>query len=853
MKKLFFIVFFSSLLLSRVNSSFGQTPGLKLQNLQQMEASENTNGSILPAGKLVVVAHYYGFASDPFTGAAQEPPLPYPLSGSSKNVQSILQTYLFPIMPAEFTVGNYLQNHGYQNTLVMGAIVEENTNNWFGLRDASGNKVVDQPGYPDARNVPGGIVSVMEYQTQDTLKRYRVDPGNVLCYVYMYYSSGRSNLKDWIQFVSQNEIILINPTKNWVKHDILDQVIRRSLLTPLSVIGFCKNASGERVGFSANCQFGGRSPLDGSNTDGNVEGSTAMPFELTELQRRRFDWVTDASVKTIDHDGTYTVYRRESDMVSGNLLRTAASVRGYVIPKKGLPGNVIYIELTSKVSFDKDMDNTLAGVGIYTTVPTGGQAASWPLAILPDPTTGVYQTGEYFNDATTGMSVQIVSVDKDQAVFKVVGLATAACEVKQAFLDIASHDGGNEVPSKNHCSKTSGKADVTVQSSEAIPCQATQYQLKIVYPESFGKTDTTYDITLNPNDRWTKTIDIDYPAADTKEGEATPPGDYSVRFTVTRAGSTTPEASKTFTLSITKNPVPGCDAVVSGFDYQKRVAPGGIAAVFGRNMVTGDGVCTAQYGQWPMQTDLCGVTVNLRDKRGTATVWKAPLFFTSAGQINFQVPFEAGAAAVVIGSESTSYLELQVEDTGAKSEWVSATLTTTGPGLNTDAQTRAVLNPYVDPKTEVIDVYRLVSNSLENPAVTGGFITLFMTGGGMQDVSLAPDQGTIKTGDIPRSGLVYIKKPVFELWGIATGTESRVVISGEDILFAGKMPGFVGTDQINIKVPRNLTQFLPVGALGQFRLNVCAAEEIENPAAECHKPEKAIRGLVIHQLRLPPQ
>lgn len=85
------------------------------------------------------------------------------------------------------------------------------------------------------------------------------------------------------------------------------------------------------------------------------------------------------------------------------------------------------------------------------------------------------------------------------------------------------------------------------------------------------------------------------------------------------------------------NANPLANWIVNGASYQLApVAPESIASVFGTNLAS----ATAVAGTVPLPTTLSGVTVTVTDSAGVAR--PAPLYFVSAGQVNFQVP--AGTA-----------------------------------------------------------------------------------------------------------------------------------------------------------------------------------------------------------------
>ena len=78
--------------------------------------------------------------------------------------------------------------------------------------------------------------------------------------------------------------------------------------------------------------------------------------------------------------------------------------------------------------------------------------------------------------------------------------------------------------------------------------------------------------------------------------------------------------------------------VANAASYDAAVAPGSIAALFGTNMT---GLSEASAQSLPLPTVLAGLSVKVNGLT-------APLFYASAGQINFQVPsgVDSGTATV---------------------------------------------------------------------------------------------------------------------------------------------------------------------------------------------------------------
>jgi len=193
------------------------------------------------------------------------------------------------------------------------------------------------------------------------------------------------------------------------------------------------------------------------------------------------------------------------------------------------------------------------------------------------------------------------------------------------------------------------------------------------------------------------------------------------------------------------------------------VAPGSIVSVFG----TGIAAVTARATLVPLPTELGGVTLNI----GGVV---APLYYSSAGQVNAQVPFET--------SPGTPQAYLRV--------------TRQGSSLLTDAETVTVIpaKPGVfaigppDGQGVVIDTQgRVVDASAA--AAANDIVVVYATGLGSVDRPVRT--GSASPGDPAARTLIV----------------PTVTIGGQPaaVQFAGLTPGLVGLYQINVQIPAGLT------------------------------------------------
>ncbi len=196
--------------------------------------------------------------------------------------------------------------------------------------------------------------------------------------------------------------------------------------------------------------------------------------------------------------------------------------------------------------------------------------------------------------------------------------------------------------------------------------------------------------------------------------------------------------------------------IVDAAAFQAAVAPGGIATLFGANLAG----ATRSATEIPLPTVLGGVRVLVGGI-------PAPLFFVSAGQINFQIPVEI--------DPGTSFPVIAVRD-GEPSAPEALRLSAAAPAMFVDSSRRAIA--LTNPAAALI--------TDQNPAKAGDVLTLFLTGlGAVEPASL--------TGRAATSVTATRERTTATLGGAAL-----------EVLFAGLAPNFVGLNQVNVTLPASL-------------------------------------------------
>ena len=191
------------------------------------------------------------------------------------------------------------------------------------------------------------------------------------------------------------------------------------------------------------------------------------------------------------------------------------------------------------------------------------------------------------------------------------------------------------------------------------------------------------------------------------------------------------------------------------------LAPGSIVSVFGANLAS----TSASASSLPLPKTLAGASLQVGD-------YEVPLFYSSAGQINAQLPFELAL---------NTRPQLIVK--GASFVTVPETITVAAarPGIFTTAQGGKGQGVIMDVGNRLVDA--------ANPAKAGDVVVVYCTG-------LGATNPAVRSGEAaPASPLARVVTPV------------TVTIGGQPavVQYAGLTPGFAGLYQVNVQIPAGLT------------------------------------------------
>ncbi|HEV2689775.1 MAG TPA: hypothetical protein VGV35_14535 [Bryobacteraceae bacterium] len=214
-------------------------------------------------------------------------------------------------------------------------------------------------------------------------------------------------------------------------------------------------------------------------------------------------------------------------------------------------------------------------------------------------------------------------------------------------------------------------------------------------------------------------------------------------------------------------PVVFANGVVNNgtFAGGEALAQGDIVAVFGDQFTAGAATAASAL---PLQTNLAGTQVMVN---GVA----APVYFISAGQVNFQIPFEASVGAGTVS----------VVRNGQQGNQAFVKITDRAP--------RFLLLP---------GNFGIMTNSAgaltgipANP-VKGGDVVVIYT------IGLGPTSPSVASGVASPGSPLAMAPTTQACYGLSTPFGAAPCT---DVLFAGLTPGFVGLYQVNTQIPTGLS------------------------------------------------
>jgi uncharacterized protein (TIGR03437 family) len=208
------------------------------------------------------------------------------------------------------------------------------------------------------------------------------------------------------------------------------------------------------------------------------------------------------------------------------------------------------------------------------------------------------------------------------------------------------------------------------------------------------------------------------------------------------------------------------------------VAPGEIVSIYGTGLGPAAGMQNGglEPSTGGLPTDVGNVSVMFDNQF-------APMFYTSSGQVNLQVPYE-------VSGRTATNIVIRLLD--AVSSAVSVPVVAAAPGVFAVAGSTQGIVFNQDGTL----------NGASNPAARGTYVTIYATGLG----NVNPAVGTGLPA--PFSPLSYAQAPTVTVGGVAA-----------NVYFGGLTPGFAGLFQLNAMVPSGA----PTGGSVELRVGAAGA------------------------------
>ena len=237
----------------------------------------------------------------------------------------------------------------------------------------------------------------------------------------------------------------------------------------------------------------------------------------------------------------------------------------------------------------------------------------------------------------------------------------------------------------------------------------------------------------------------------------------------------------TLTVLAAGPPVASAGGVVNNgnFGSNESLAQGDIVAVFGDQFTAGD---PQQAGSLPLPTSLGGAQVFVNNQ-------PVPVYYVSAGQINFQIPYDAA-----IGDGT-----VRIDNNGQRGNSVF---------VNIKAREPRLLSPFnIAPYAILTTPTGQLTGIPSNPVKAGDTVVIYMIG-------LGPTSPSVNSGEAsPTNPLATVPGGAKVCFG-GGGFGGTPLCT--DAQFAGLTPGFVGLYQVNVAIPVGV----PIGLTVPFYIQL---------------------------------
>ena len=265
------------------------------------------------------------------------------------------------------------------------------------------------------------------------------------------------------------------------------------------------------------------------------------------------------------------------------------------------------------------------------------------------------------------------------------------------------------------------------------------------------------------------------------------PALYQADIVITPADFLAPAKTIPVTLIVGGDPrIPFLNqgGVVHAADPLLPLSPGALGSLYGQFLFEGEQIPGFEAGTDRLPVQVMGTSVRFETADGTL-IALAPLLYLSAGQVNFQTPYE-------VAGRTTVYVSVARD--GEVSSRVPVSVAPAGPGV---FLLGGGLASVVNQDGSL--------NAADSAAAAGSTAIVYFSGAGVVTPSL-------ESGRATPGGSLY--SPTGSLQASLSGTDARVV-------GAALSPGFVGLAQLAFEVPAGLPP-------GRYVLNIAIGGRSSN-------------------------
>ena len=474
----------------------------------------------------------------------------------------------------------------------------------------------------------------------------------------------------------------------------------------------------------------------------------------------QMQWNTSAEIQDITRSGNFSL----KPLFGGSTSVTAPRMVRISTPELSKPLYVSYRNSSAPVSFIDSRFNSKVSIHEY----SGGETRTRLLALLNE--------GDTYQEPDTGYLIKFKTLSPQRVDLSL----DVPCVKKRPEVLINPTSSATNTPTG-----TSFSYQLSIKNNDTAVCTPSNFTIDFKSEEGIVPAGFPKQATLSAGETINYSIQFNSPSG-------IHDGFYSFLVGAidgVNHQSLTGYGAGQYSVSgsgyKTTLPQVGIGGVVSSANYlSTSLAPGALITIFGSNLSGGSQICRSDSTPYP--SNLCNTQVFLNKDISI------PLSFVSPYQINAQLPYEAQT----LGSSTLTIV------VNSKLMYIPIYFQKIAPAIFTKSE-----------NNKTLAIAQHVSDSREvtrtSPARLREYVSLYLTG-------LGASTPSAETGE-ENSG-PYSSIAPFEV--VFIGSKSQLNIR-RGVFYSGRAPGYVGLDQINIQIPKELLSDLSTTELLNMIIQIC--------------------------------